>query len=59
MQKKVGGLVRGEGVRSGELRSGGTGVCVRRIEIFVKMEKRVEGGGGVGRGWGGGWLVAR
>ena len=46
------------GVHSGGLRSGGTGVCVRRIKVFVKMGKKVGGGGGSGRvGWGGkqGW----
>ena len=31
---------------------GGQGGCERRIEVIVKMKKKVRGGGGV-RGWGG------
>ena len=34
---------------------GGQGVCERRIEIFVKIQKKLGGGvgvGGVGLGWG-------
>ena len=32
---------------------GGQGGCVRRIEVFVKIQKKNLGGGGVGSGRGG------
>ena len=35
---------------------GGRGGCERRIEVFVKIQKKKLGGGGVR--WGGGGLVA-
>ena len=43
----------GGGVRSG---LGGQGGCERRIEVFVKIQKKWGGGGGQvgGTGWGGG-----
>ena len=42
------------------LLSGGTVVCVRRIEVIVKMQKSRGGGGLVRSGvGGGGWLVVR
>ena len=31
---------------------GGQGGCERRIEVFVKIQKKIGGGGGVGRGKG-------
>ena len=40
-----GGPVGGGGFRSGV---GGTGVCVHRIEVIVKMQKKSRG---PGRGW--------
>ena len=43
--------------------TGGQGGCERRIEVIVKMQKKIRGGGGGGGGGGGveggGWLVAR
>ena len=43
--------VRGGGVR---VRGGGQGGCDRRIEVFVKIQKKNwGGGGGRGVGWGG------
>ena len=39
---------------------GGHGGCERRIEVFVKIKKKIGGGvggGGGGSGWGGsGWM---
>ena len=32
----------------------GQGGCERRIEVFVKIKKKIGGGGGRGEGWGGG-----
>ena len=37
---------------------GGQGGCEQRIEVFVKIQKKIEGGGGTGgtgegSGWGG------
>ena len=46
----------GGGVRAG-VGLGGQGGCERRIEVFVKIQKKKWGGGGVGgrgRDWGGG-----
>ena len=44
-----------EGVRWGGGGSGGgQGGCERRIEAFVKIRKKIGGGGGSGRGWVGG-----
>ena len=36
---------------------GGQGGCERRIEVFVKIQKKIGGvgGGGLGRGGGGSW----
>ena len=36
---------------------GGQGGCERRIEVFVKIQKKIGGGEGRGRGWvgGSGW----
>ena len=44
---------RGEGRGEGW---GGQGGCERRIEVFVKIQKKIGGGGGRGEGsgWGGG-----
>ena len=39
---------------------GGQGGCERRIEVFVKIQKKIGGGGsggGVGGGSGSGWGV--
>ena len=33
---------------------GGVRVDVNKIEVFVKIQKKNLGGGGVGGGWGGG-----
>ena len=33
---------------------GGQGGCERRIEVFVKIPKKIGGSGGEGSGWGGG-----
>ena len=33
---------------------GGQGGCERRIEVFVKIQKKKLGGGSGGSGWGGG-----
>ena len=41
----------GGGSREG--RVGGQGGCERRIEVFVKIQKKIGGGSG-GSGWGGG-----
>ena len=56
IQKKYffffGGGGVGEGGRGG---LGGQGGCERRIEVFWKIHKKNQGGGGVGRGgvrWG-------
>ena len=54
-----GGLGRG-----GRVGGGGQGGCERRIEVFVKIQKKKWGGGwgsgvrGEGSGWGGGsvWM---
>ena len=39
---------------------GGQGGCERRIEVFVKIQKKNWGGGGRGGGggglWGSGWM---
>ena len=46
-----------EGVRGGRIRGGGCqDGCERRIEVFVKIQKKM-GGGGPGSGWGGGVRV--
>ena len=34
---------------------GGQGGCERRIEVFVKIQKKNGGGGGLGRVGGSGW----
>ena len=49
---------------------GGQGGCERRIEVFVKIQKKIGGGGRVGRGgqggcerrvglWGGGFQIQK
>ena len=52
LKKKKWGEVRGVGF-------GGQGGCERRIEVFVKIQKKKKlgGGGGGGSGWGGGVRV--
>ena len=61
IQKKKFGV--GEG--GGRVGFGGQGGCERRIEVFVKMQKKTNfwggggvggGGGGVGAGEGSGWM---
>ena len=42
----------GGGVRVG---GGGQGGCGRRSEVFVKIQKKIGGGGGWGDRGGGGW----
>ena len=59
IQKKNGGCRRG-GVGSGG-RVGGSYGCERRIEVFVKIQKKIRGGVGGrgwvgGSGWGSGWM---
>ena len=51
-RKKIGGGVGGLG-RGGRVGRGGQGGCERRIEVFVKIQKKKWGGG---RGRGGGWV---
>ena len=36
---------------------GGQGGCERRIEVFVKIQKKISGGGGSVGGSGSGWGV--
>ena len=36
---------------------GSRGGCKRRIELFVKIQKKIRGGGWVGGGGGSGWGV--
>ena len=64
-QKKIGGGEVGRGGGSGRVGEGGQGGCERRIEVFVKIQKKKlgsRGGGGVGsggRGGGSGWGSVR
>ena len=51
-KKKWGGGVRGVGL-------GDQGGCERRIEVFVKIQKKNWGGGGGGGSGGGGWVGGR
>ena len=44
------GSGRGEGGWVGL--GGGQGGCEQRIEVFVKIQKKIGGGGGLGRGGG-------
>ena len=45
----------GRGVSGrGQVWGGGQGGCERRIEVFVKIQKKKIGGGGSGGGGGGG-----
>ena len=60
IQKKIGGGGSGGG---GSGWGGGQDGCERKIEAFVKIQKknfflggRVRGGSGVGFGWGSGWM---
>ena len=52
----------GGGSGGGKVGGGGQGGCERRIEAFVKIQKKNwggEGGEGLGRewsGWGSGWM---
>ena len=59
-KKKLGGEVRGGGGSVGRVGFGGGGEglggCERRIEVFVKIQKKKIGGGG---GQGGGGSVGR
>ena len=54
------GVQSGRGVRSGE--GSGQGGCERRIEVIVKMQKKIGGrglsggGGPIGGGGGSGWM---
>ena len=38
---------------------GGQSGCERRIEVFVKIQKKKKFGGGGGSGGGGGWVGGR
>ena len=51
-RKKWGGGVLG---KSGGRGGGGQNGCERRIEVFVKIQKK-NGWGGRGSGWGLGWM---
>ena len=53
MQKKKSqrGEMWGGPVGGGGSGQGGTGVCVRRIEVIEKMQKKSWGGGGGGSNW--------
>ena len=46
--------------RGGQVRGGRVGGCLggweRRIEAFVKIQKKKFGGGGGESGWGSGWM---
>ena len=48
--------MKGGGVRSGvDVFGGSQGGCEQRIEVFVKIKKKIGGrggGGGTGSGWG-------
>ena len=60
IQKKIGGGVRGGGWGGGRVGLGGQGGCEQRIEVFVKIQKKIGVGGpgvGGGSGWGGGVRV--
>ena len=50
----MGGLGVGGSVGGVGLGGGGQGGCERRIEVFVKIQKKKFGGGGVRWGGGGG-----
>ena len=52
-KKKIGGGVRGGG---GVGLGGGQDGCERRIEVFVKIQKKKWGEGGGGRSGGSGWM---
>ena len=54
IQQKIRGGGSGEG--GGVVGLGGQGGCERRIEVFVKIQKK-NWGGGRGGGGGGGWGV--
>ena len=41
-------MVRGRGFGRGGVGLGGQGGCERRIEVFVKIQKKIGGGGGSG-----------
>ena len=47
----LGGGGGGSGRGGGGVRLGGQGGCEQRIEVFVKIQKKIWGGGG-GSGWG-------
>ena len=51
-KKKIGGggEVRGGVGGRGLVWGGGQGGCERRIEVFVKIQKKIGGGGGSGGG---------
>ena len=56
IQKKnfLGGVGRGGGQWEGSGSGGGQGGCERRIEVFVKIQKKIWGGGGPVGVWVGG-----
>ena len=52
-KKNFGGGGGGRGSGGGLVGWGGQGGCERRIEVFVKIQKKFGGGVGSGWGWGG------
>ena len=54
IKKKLGGRGGGRGSVGGVGLGGGQGGCERRIEVFVKIQKKKFGGGGGVVRWGGG-----
>ena len=61
MGVELGGRLGGQGgcdqrgrVRVRGVGLGGQGECERRIEVFVKIQRRIRGGRGVG--WGSRWM---
>ena len=54
-KKKMGGGVRAVGSGGGVSGRGGQDECERRIEVFVKIQKKNLGGEGVGGGGGSAW----
>ena len=60
---KIGGVGGGGVVLGGGQVGGGQGECEQRIEVFVKIQKKINWGGGVGLGggrvWRSGWMLTK